>query len=794
MSKARILRVASGLLLTAFACVPLARADYVFMSDGQVLKGRVLREGDLIRDPIGGVIWSPKIGGFFLVDDEVRRVVISPRQVAEARRDPPEKQERLESYRFKPSLRVLPQSPIAREIRMEKVSPWKTDGSRVVEASGLPVSAGQTARVVRQWLTELNPRFFRVGGETVRWHPVYHTSEIDMKVALQIVRQEASKRGESEGETERSALRFALQANWLDEAESILADLDKRFAEVAQEKAKTDDLRKDHQRLLGTHKQREFELAFGAGAHAQAERILAGFNGEGATEKVLTALHAARLRYKERNANLQATRKLLESVRKEAKMLGALPAFGPALAEIERDLNLDTLPRLDAFLSLARQEERNRARGKPAELQPEQLLALAISGWLLGNAGAEASIPAATRLWQTREFLLNYLQTPFSTDRQTLLTTYERGEALPVDVITLLIELLPSPPLAGPRPQEVMELNTRPDDKERGTQYLVQLPPEYHPHRSYPLLIVLPNVRETMQLMHGRWAALAAQHGYILATPRWTDLVATEYEHSDREHLAVLETLRDVKRQFNVDSGRVFLFGFDWSGTMAYDVGMAYPDLFAGIVPMLGRPAKPFIQHRHNVQYLPIYAIEGEKNFKGPEENRNIFEQWVQRGFPCMYVEYTGRGHEFYQAELPFIFDWMGRKKRAAGLPELGKATSLGPVLGQDFTATRGTTARFYWLSSDDYASPGRFTARIAEPNVIVVQTASTVRQLTVWLSAGMVDFGQPIEVRLNPHSTSMQRTFKKRLEPSLKVMLEDFYVRRDKKSLFVGRVDFAPR
>jgi hypothetical protein len=39
-----------------------------------------------------------------------------------------------------------------------------------------------------------------------------------------------------------------------------------------------------------------------------------------------------------------------------------------------------------------------------------------------------------------------------------------------------------------------------------------------------------------------------------------------------------------------------------------------------------------------------------------------------------------------------------------------------------------------------------------------------------------------------------MQRTFKKRLEPSLKVMLEDFYVRRDKKSLFVGRVDFSPR
>src|SRR5207247_1309522 len=109
-----------------------------------------------------------------------------------------------------------------------------------------------------------------------------------------------------------------------------------------------------------------------------------------------------------------------------------------------------------------------------------------------------------------------------------------------------------------------------------------------------------------------------------------------------------------------------FMFGYANAGVMAYDVGLLYPDWFAGVAVMCGRPRnpKPF---RNNAQVLPFYVVDGEMNGRGPEENRELFHAWMPRGFPGLYVEYKGRGFEYFRGEMPYIFDWMSRKTRALG-------------------------------------------------------------------------------------------------------------------------------
>ena len=64
--------------------------------------------------------------------------------------------------------------------------------------------------------------------------------------------------------------------------------------------------------------------------------------------------------------------------------------------------------------------------------------------------------------------------------------------------------------------------------------------------------------------------------------------------------------------------------------------------------------------------------------------------------------------------------------------------------------------------------------------------------KVRVWLNARMVDFGQPVEVRLNAAAGGRKSvTFRDRLQPRLDVLLEDYYRRGDAKNLFVSWVDF---
>src|SRR5262249_29257242 len=123
--------------------------------------------------------------------------------------------------------------------------------------------------------------------------------------------------------------------------------------------------------------------------------------------------------------------------------------------------------------------------------------------------------------------------------------------------------------------------------------YLLQLPPDYHPLRSYPVLIVLSGSRDKADETLSRFSGEAAKHGFILAAPLWNGGNFPQGKKNvtpgAKEQALVGDTLLDLRRRFNIDSDRAFLFGWEDGGTLAFDVGLAHPDLFAGVVPMCGK-------------------------------------------------------------------------------------------------------------------------------------------------------------------------------------------------------------
>ena len=80
------------------------------------------------------------------------------------------------------------------------------------------------------------------------------------------------------------------------------------------------------------------------------------------------------------------------------------------VATIDDELSYDTLERLDTFTVFAEQHKRQVEQGSKPAQSVEQVLALAVTGWHLGNIAAEPDIKLAQKLWRARSFFTQYMR------------------------------------------------------------------------------------------------------------------------------------------------------------------------------------------------------------------------------------------------------------------------------------------------------------------------------------------------------------------------------------------------
>ena len=261
----------------------------------------------------------------------------------------------------------------------------------------------------------------------------------------------------------------------------------------------------------------------------------------------------------------------------------------PIIKEIAAELNLNTLGRMTAF-RLAKDDK---------EMLPSEKLAIAISGWLMGSNAATPNLPTAMSAYETRGVIRRYLNESQKLARQELLRGMQSQEAASPKLIDLLLKHM-KPPGELPPPVDgkpgFYDLEVSGIDKEQPVQYLVQLPPEYDPYRHYPTIVTLHGPASSPEMQLDWWAGSwpkkgsrkgqATRHGYIVVAPQWNQKHEKHYTYSAAEHAAVLNSLRDACRRFSIDTDRVFLTGHSTGGDAAWDIGLAHPDLWAGVVPI----------------------------------------------------------------------------------------------------------------------------------------------------------------------------------------------------------------
>ena len=579
--------------------------------------------------------------------------------------------------------------------------------------------------------------------------------------------------------------------------ESEFPDLKDRIAERREELGQL-----KAQQIL-----REITMRANAGQPGLARKLAAVTPQEGLAGEIQAALLDVEEQALKSEEQLQKNRKvvfdLIETINNVTPDQSAV--IDRFKKELQSELNAVNVLRLDGFLNSA----------DDAATPNSQKIALAISGWILGSNNADPNLAVAQSMFQVRDLVREYLtQSTTKLRRSQILNELATIEAGTPPILDAMIKQLnPIEPTKGldqytsekPLEFEVKIPGTRANPDVRAYRCLAHLPPEYDPHRRYPMILSLAGGNQTLEQNLNIWcgpynAALqvraghAMRNGYIVVAVDWKDPGQSRWQYSAREHAIVTKALRSSLRRFSIDSDRVFLSGHGIGGDGAYDVGLSHPEHWAGVLGFSGGFGKyidKYIGNKH-VQ-LPLYCVNGQKHYGAIRASKDAQNKWIRnKGYPDVtVVHYIGRANELLIEEIPEAFKWMRPQKRywpdkagfkfechslrpwdsyywfyeMYGIPE---ANVVRPALFD-------TTKKFNKLT---FVGELKGNKVRLEPRSLAIKNNSTL-----WLSPEYVDFSKNFEVR-------GRGPFKGAIFSSREVLLNDVLRRADREHPFWGRID----
>jgi pimeloyl-ACP methyl ester carboxylesterase len=373
--------------------------------------------------------------------------------------------------------------------------------------------------------------------------------------------------------------------------------------------------------------------------------------------------------YDEINRRIERLRQTLPALAAEFADPGlrnsAMEAVRSALAELDPD----SIARMAAFELVQTQP----AADRPS---PEEQIAIALSGWLMGTDQTLQSLPETLQLAEARQLLLDFLATSPDSEpeKNALVDQLSKITPLTVERAAALVNLLPSP---APVQLDTSKRNSglpfliEPDDESLGGVGIA--PPEYHETRAWPLLIAFPQPGGDPTTWLQWWQAQAEMHGWIVVVPRLEspdNPADFTWNASAVQHRRFLQLLRKLKLGLRVDDDRVFVAGHGFGGDAAMDVACSHPHLFAGIAAISSTGRKHIQWTAGNAIQIPWYVVLGDAHPLWFERMQILAAKLFRRGdeipvnFDVMFIKYPNRGAESFHEEADDIFRWMNLHRR----------------------------------------------------------------------------------------------------------------------------------
>ncbi len=832
----RRLLAAMAFGVLAIATTTASAVDVVIFKDGFTIQGRRFKEQKTINDGENGITVNiPAAKGFDIVEDGAKWILFSlhQKQVGKAidnvKGDPENKE-----YNREVRLKSGNPLPFGNFTAADFDKNWK----RNIDVK----TGGGNFQIISQVIASIGPKRVAIASTSHRWYPYFDTREFSPQFLRKMLSTHPSleeKDGVPDVGKRLDIATFMKSAGYIDFAKSEIEATKKAIpGEWPKEQAaRLDKLQTE----IGNAESKlivdELELAIRSGRYVAADIAVRALDVKRADADAINRFTLLKAQIEIVQPKFEKGQRLLRESLDELSnakdVVPLLAAFGsitqPAVFKAKSEDNLllcqageqvyselhpDSIGRIDFFVGLAESAERRRKAGQSPMDKPEELVAMAVSGWLMGKNGAEKTVASATRFWQWRELLLSYQNEVILNSRRALYAKMQKlSKPVTPDVLAQLISSLPPPKpenLAAPSgtlvpPSRVVangvyrRTTGAIPETSSGVEYMIRLPAEYHHGRQYPVLIAMSHHTTPAEQLVSMLAADANRNGYIIAAPVWANNFDKPYDWVGDQHFKVTATLRSLLRHYRVDNNRVFLFGFGEGANFAMDVGASHPDLFAGVCAMGPNPKMQgmFMDYWRNCQKLPMYISIGAIAGNSFENVRRLFEFCMPQGFPAIATVYRGRGLEWFAGEVPIMFDWMSRKERVRGTASL----RLNNFKMEAWQTMRHQDNRFYWVGTDSIAKgnllensptknfiPAEIEANILQGNSIRIRTRG-LKNVIIWLERDMIDWTKPVLVSINSQQPNGYKP--KVIVPDMEFMLEQLHQHGDRGMLFLNKLEF---
>ena len=778
----RLFVVAICGIYAACLCAGGARASTILLKDGRTLRGRIGQTAGMAENPLQPSSDGPQSIRF--VDDDLRRVFVPTFRIAnilEADRGEVPERIRIDQHIARRGSRVQRVGPIV------KITPFNDFGRRT-----LTMMTDKGELDVIQGITMITPQWTKVEGmqtssrQPLVWDMRIATSSIPTETLEAVI---AKAINHENLEQRLKVVRLLIQTERYKDAQLELEKVRKDFPAEKDLADEIKALRQLHARKIVA----EIETRKAAGQHALAYALLQQFPAEDVAGEILQQVREMLEEYNQTQQTLRRTYNELKAHIASLNDSQRRSQCEELLDEMARELGINTAARLADYLRLRDDKS----------LAPEQKIALAFSGWLLGSNRGETNLAVTLSLVDVRRAIRDYLTEPIKLNRDQVLRQIESMEAASPELVALLLAHM-KPPMSTPQESASepgffsfsvpVGIADEPD-----VTYHTQLPPQYDPYRRYPTIVTLNGSGTTPVQQLDWWAGApdakgnrggqATRLGYIVLAVDWMKDGQHAYGYTAREHAAVLASLRDACRRFAIDTDRVFLSGHSMGGDAVWDIGLAHPDLWAGVIPIVAQVGKYCAHYWENGDLVPFYFVSGELDGDKTIQNARDWNRYMQHRYDITITEYIGRGHEDFYEDIQNIFDWMDRRQRN--------------FFPEEFTVStmRRWDNYFWWFEGNNFPEramvdpvawppkrgvrPLEISGKLTANNGIAIKTGSV--NTTIWLSPEMVDFNQRVPISINGRQVNSGGT---QIVPELGVMLEDVRTRGDRLHPFWAKVE----
>ncbi|MCA9057132.1 MAG: hypothetical protein KDA85_01475, partial [Planctomycetaceae bacterium] len=464
-------------------------------------------------------------------------------------------------------------------------------------------------------------------------------------------------------------MRMLMRAGLLFAAEALLDRVEQDFPELRDDDG---DLRQELIAEQGRQILEDLERRRSAGQHRLSETAARAYAGKRLPPEVLVRAQQIVNDYEDMDRRIASLRLRLPAALGRIEDDEVRQRGEEMVRGVAGELNRNTVDRLAAFELFSTVDD----------TAPETLIAMAVSGWLMGGEHSIENLTETWGLFRARQLLRDYM----STDGQNSARRFEivdqlgQLEGVTIERLALLLQHLPPFQLIsvaavdGPGPPfGLFQLPA--DDKQAGC--LGMVPPEYSEDREYPLVVVFPPRGIAPEsVLRDWWLGEACRRGYIVVVPELYDIEAVEYDASAAAHSRFLQLMRSLRLSLRIDDDRVFCAGHGMGAEAAVDMALSHGDQFAGFISIAGLGRKHLNWAAGNLPTVPGYFVAGDQQPQWRDRLESLIRHLTVQSPVRTYRDitvciYPARGFDRYGSEAPDVFDWMAPRQRERNPREL---------------------------------------------------------------------------------------------------------------------------